>query len=137
MFHFPQRFVANKRLVCLFVVSRSLNPSMQVPANFPPLQLAQLLFLLTLIQANDHSRENSHMKCNSCIFYFKILIKSTHTHRSSNHNNQKTPFSTPSLLLFLFSSTTHLREAQKILFLSSSHGLLIIYWSSKRLRIKL
>jgi hypothetical protein len=39
------------------MVGRSLSPSIQVPTDFRPLKLAQLLFLLTLIQASDHSRE--------------------------------------------------------------------------------
>ena len=87
---------------CLsFVVGWSLNLSMQVPTNLPPLKLARLLFLLTLIQANDHSRENSHMKRNSCMFYFKILLKSTHTQWASNHNKK---LSSPHPLFSSFSS---------------------------------
>jgi hypothetical protein len=33
---------------------------MQEPTNLPPLKLAQLLFLLTLIQVSDHSRKKNH-----------------------------------------------------------------------------
>jgi hypothetical protein len=118
-----------------FMVGRSLNPSMQEPTNLPPLKLAQLLFLLILIQASDHSRENNLMKRNSWIFYFQILIKSTHT-QWAFQQQQKLLFPQP--LNFLFPLSNHTCEiSPKILLLSSSHGLLIIHWSKSTLRIKL
>ena len=137
MLHFPQRFVVNKRLVCLFVVGRSLTHSMQVPTDFPPFKLAQLLFLLTLIQANDHSRENNHMKRNSCIFYFKILIKSTHTQWASQNTPKK--LCSPHLLFSSLSSFQPHISYKPIKYFSYPHhmGFYLSIGLKNRLMIKL
>jgi hypothetical protein len=90
---------------------------MQELTNFPPLKLAQLLFLQTLFQASDHSKENSTMKCNSCIFLFKILLKNTLTHNNELSTTRKKTLVSPTSLLFNY--TCEIRP--QILLLSSSH----------------
>jgi hypothetical protein len=73
----PSNDCCQQRLVHLFVDGQSLSPFYARANKLPSTQTSTTLFLLTLLQACKHSRENNRMKCN-CKFYFRYLLQTTH-----------------------------------------------------------
>jgi hypothetical protein len=86
------------------VVGQSLSPSMQELQTSFHSNYHNFCSMPTSNQVSDHSKENSHMKRNFCIFYFHIFLKPTHTQQWTFNNKKNSCLSQP-----LFTSTTYIR----------------------------